>query len=177
MKEEWRDAPGYEGLYQVSNLGRVRTIRDGREYKAGYILKGKRNRYGYVEPALTNGGRRTLVLVHRLVAEAFIPNPLKLATVNHKNGVKTDNRVENLEWMSRRDNALHSLYVLNNISKAGKNVKGQTAGRKIRCIETGKVYPSIGAAARDTNHHQGNLSRALKNKWKAGGYHWEAVSE
>ena len=96
-KELWKMIPGYEGLYMVSDLGRVKSIRFEKER----ILKTDMSS-GYLRVML--GRRNGHFLVHRLVAEAFIPNPDNLPCVNHINEVKTDNRVENLEWCTKKYN-------------------------------------------------------------------------
>ena len=109
MEEEWRDIAGYEGYYQVSSLGWVRSlerwVQDKFGMKAPYrippkILKPKRAQNGYLFVNLSKEGHAHPHRIHRMVAEAFIPNPDGLPEVNHKNEDKTDNRVENLEWCS-----------------------------------------------------------------------------
>lgn len=117
MKEEvWKDILGYEGYYQISSLGRFRSLDRKVTYKNGtsVFYKGKitftkPNKKGYYRGCLNKDGTGISVFIHRLVAEAFIPNPKNLPTVNHKNGVKTDNRVENLEWMTIEENNQHAL--------------------------------------------------------------------
>jgi hypothetical protein len=111
-EEEWRDVLGFEELYQVSNLGKVRTIKNGEAE-----MSQQENRNGYMTVHLRNKGVERRAMVHRLVAEAFISNPDELKDVNHKNGDKSDNRVENLEWVSHSDNMTHSFREL------GKNVR------------------------------------------------------
>lgn len=102
-EEEWRDVLGFEELYQVSNLGNVRTVKRGE----ATVMSQKEHWNGYLSVHLRNKGVERRASVHRLVAEAFIPNPDGLRDVNHKNGIKTDNRVENLEWLSHSDNMRH----------------------------------------------------------------------
>lgn len=99
--EEWRSMPfdGYGSNYEVSNLGRVRRIK---------ILKPCFTKMGYVVQGLFDGKKTRLTRVHQAVAKAFIPNPLRKGDVNHKNGIKTDNRVSNLEWNTREENIQHS---------------------------------------------------------------------
>lgn len=109
--EEWRDIPGYEGLYQVSNLGRVKSLPRGRQYPSRQthnnirVLKLKSN--GYYQVNLSKFNKVKCYSVHRLVALAFIPNPKKLPCINHKDENKTNNCVENLEWCTRRYNCVY----------------------------------------------------------------------
>lgn len=119
--DEWIDIRGFEGYYQINRNGLVRSMRNTHRSKRGFILKERKDSYGYVEYKLMIDGQYYFRKAHRLVAQAFIPNPKNLETVNHKNGNKNDNRVENLEWMSRGDNARHSLYVLGNLKKGSQD--------------------------------------------------------
>lgn len=103
--EEWRDIalPKGEG-YKVSNFGRVLSYKSGAPKLLNPVLKSK----GYMSVVLYNDGSSRIYLVHVLVASAFIPNPKNKPFVNHKNGVKTDNRLENLEWVTCRENLWHA---------------------------------------------------------------------
>ena len=102
---------GYEGLYIIDNLGnvvscpRVQGARFVNQYK---ILGTKINRLGYKEVALSKDGKTRTVLLHRLLAMHFVDNPDNLPCVNHKNGIKADNRIENLEWCTRSWNTKHA---------------------------------------------------------------------
>ena len=102
--EEWRDIEGYEGLYLVSSLGRVKSFCFGKER----ILKPLKHNCGYLQVRLYNDGKGKIHTVHRLVANAFIPNPENLPEVNHIDEDKTNNRVSNLEWMDSKDNIRYS---------------------------------------------------------------------
>ena len=96
IEEEFRDIPGYEGMYEVSNLGRVR--------RNGKILKPRKNRYGYFQLVLSKDGITRTFTIHRLVAYAFINNPNNYPQINHKDEDKTNNTVNNLEWCDSRYN-------------------------------------------------------------------------
>lgn len=109
--EAWRDVVGYEGIYQVSNLGRVKSL-DRRNHRK-HAYKGKIKKLtdlkGYKAVRLCKTGSQNTSLVHRLVAACFIPNAKNLPDINHKNCIKSDNRVENLEWISEKDNTKHAI--------------------------------------------------------------------
>ena len=115
MKEIWKDIKNFEGLYQVSNKGRVRSLDRisvncygmPRKLK-GKILKPHLNVYGYLDIGLSNCGNGNIFKVHRLVADAFIPNPKNLPQVNHKDENKQNNCVENLEWCTNAYNVKYS---------------------------------------------------------------------
>lgn len=104
MEEIFRDVKGYEGHYEVSNFGRVRST----SYKGVKILTPSKTKRGYLNVIFCINQKKEHKLVHRLVAEAFIDNPNSLKTVNHKNGNKSNNNVENLEWCSQEDNNKHA---------------------------------------------------------------------
>lgn len=110
--EEWRDIPGYEEFYEVSNKGRVRTKKSRlRGYDAGTLLFQTATADGYLGTTLLRNSEKKRINVHRLVMLAFVGEPGEL-DVNHKNGIKADNRLENLEYVTHLENMRHSLHVL-----------------------------------------------------------------
>lgn len=103
MEEIWKEVLGYEGLYEVSNLGNIRSLNYNRKGYVQNLLQHKNNN-GYLTVMLTLHGKQKRLLVHRLVAEAFIPNPFDLPCVNHLDESFTNNRANNLEWCTQRYN-------------------------------------------------------------------------
>jgi hypothetical protein len=112
MEEIWKDIIGYEGLYQVSNLGRVKSLDritpHPAKFKKGQIMKQGDGHHGYKLSTLCKNGRSKTYRVNRLVASHFIPNPENKPEVNHKNGIKSDNSVNNLEWSTSKENIDHA---------------------------------------------------------------------
>lgn len=113
--EIWKDIPGYEGYYQASTEGRIRSvsrIRMDGYHITGRVLKADRLKGGYEQVLLMVNKKRDYEKVHRLVAQTFIPNPENKLQVNHINGIKHDNRLENLEWATASENLKHSFRTL-----------------------------------------------------------------
>jgi DNA-binding NarL/FixJ family response regulator len=104
MKEIWLPIPNYEGLYEISNLGRVRRLRG----KDGTILKPFIDTHGYLIVTLSKNSQKKLIRIHRLVALIFLPNPENKAQVNHIDGNKFNNRIDNLEWSTKIENQRHA---------------------------------------------------------------------
>lgn len=187
MKEIWKDIKGYEGKYMVSNQGRVMSL--GRNVKFGThfrhvepkILKPRQYPIGYLYVMFFPNNKAKIKKIHRLVAEAFIPNPENKPCINHKNGLKTDNRVENLEWCSYSENTQHSMYVLGHdhvfrINK-GKLGKDNHFSKIILQIEDGNIIAEFYGAAeaeRETGIDSSGIIKCCKNKQQhAGGYQWK----
>ena len=154
--EIWKDIEGYEGLYQVSSWGRVKNSRTGR------ILKGLRDKDGYLLVGLCKKSVSQTHKVHRLVAEAFIPNPQNKPQVNHIDEDKENNHVENLEWSTAKENANHGT----------RNLRGsKTKSKPIICIETGVEYYGARECARQMGLYQSSIIAVLKGRLKTtGGY-------
>lgn len=115
MEEIWKDIEGYEGLYQVSNLGRVKSLERKCKVLNGYRTVNERirslnkNRYGYITVSLNKNNKTKICTIHRLVAIAFIENPENKIQVNHIDGDKSNNTVDNLEWVSQEENMQHAV--------------------------------------------------------------------
>lgn len=159
----WLDVPGYDGRYQVSNKGAVRNAKRR-------PLKAHESEKGYMRVWLSTRGSLKCYPVHRLVAAAFIPNPSKLPEVNHINGNKADNRVENLEWCTTSHNRRHSAYELQNESGKPK--------RPVICLTDNTTYPSVAEAARQTKSSKQNITLCCQGKRKhTKGLAWAYAEE
>lgn len=185
--EEWRDIPGYEGLYQVSNLGRVRSLDRVISNKRGiYKRKGclksiSNASYGYKGVGLCKNGIVKTWLLHILVAKAFLPNPEKKRTINHINCNKADNRLCNLEWATDSENIKHAF---KNGKKPIKNQLGKLgfdSSRGIAVVQVGKItgrnisiFGSAREAHRETGVNATDILSCVHGKLKsAGGFIWK----
>jgi hypothetical protein len=152
-------------LYEVSTLGRFRRI-DGevltsngqiRRYKAK-IIKPRKTTTGYWFVGPSINGKHKNMLMHSKVAKAFIPNPENKREVNHKNGDKLDNRVENLEWVTPKENAVHARTVLGTCPEAVNR-------KPVYCFNNGQTYISVSEAAKKLNLSQGTLAAVCRGVW------------
>lgn len=182
MNEEWRPCVGFEGFYEVSNFGRVRSIavyidKHKRVYqrKAPVLKAIETNRDGYKRVLLCHYGKHHHCAVHRLVAMAFIPNEKNLEEVNHKDENPANNNVENLEWCSRKYNANYGT-LPKRISKR-MSVQHPTAKRVYQLDINGNViaeFKSQREAGRIMGIGGEVITRACKGTVKlAGGYRWK----
>ena len=186
--EIWKDIEGYEGTYQVSNLGRVRSLdryitqphpRNGvptKYFKRGTVIICHVLRNGYVGAVLKVGGVKKNFMVHRLVAKAFVPGYFEGADVNHKDCNRQNNRADNLEWMTRRDNLKY-----NNGETASAMEQIHRSQRKpiIQMTMDGEYireWPSIHAAHLALGLDSKSLSGACHQHYgmkTCGGYRWK----
>lgn len=176
MVTKWKDIVGYIGLYEISSDGQVKRlakwiyVKNSKGYWVGDIIKKpQKGTGGYLQVGLRIDGNTILYSLHRLVAEAFIQNPENKPCVNHINGVKTDNRVENLEWCTHSENMVHAIRVIKTHKapipidlRGSKNKRS----KKLVCLNTGVQYESAGEAARILNLHQGSISRSCTGIYK-----------
>lgn len=171
MKEIWKDIEEFDGLYQVSNYGRVKSIVvDGNIWRSEErILKTHADKKGYLRVKFYYKSKAYTRKVHRLVAQAFIPNPKNFPQVNHKDEVKTNNCVENLEWCTNQYNCNYGTKT-KRFSDNYKNLIQTSV--PVMCIETETIYPSIREAFRQTNIK--NIGMCCSGQRKtAGKLHWK----
>ena len=185
--EIWKDVVGYEGHYEVSSYGRVRSVdryvntailHSDAVFRKGRLLKQNKKRNGYLTVDLSKDNKVRTISVHRIVAVAFIPKIDGKNVVNHINLNKLDNRVENLEWVTNKENSLHA---------ASHGVMYGGLRKQIRCCETGMLFVSSYKAAEWLNETKykhskqiDNMSRNIRGcctgvKKSAYGYHWKDV--
>ena len=186
QNEIWKDIPEYKGLYQVSNCGRVksltRTIKThsvNNKIIKGKMLKLHTDINKYISIILSNNKITKRIKIHRLVAIAFIPNPENKPCINHKNGIKSDNRVENLEWVTHKENMKHLYDILKHkstwIGKFGAEHPNSKPviqyNKKHQYIAE---YAGILEAERATNVRRQNIGHCCHFRLKsAGGFIWE----
>lgn len=168
MVEIWRDIEGYEGLYEVSNLGRVKALGNGKT-KTHKIRKLAKDKCGYLFVTLSKNGIKKHYKVHRLVASAFITNPNNFPQVNHIDEDKTNNRVDNLEWCDAKYNANYGTAIERRVKKQ----KNNNRSKSVLCVETTIIYPSISEAQRQTGFNEKGISLCCRKlQDKCGGFHW-----
>ena len=176
---EMRDIKGYEGRYAITSDGRVWSHRSQRFRSLRTTKK------GYLTVGLSKPGEKMrTIFVHKLVADAFIPNPNKRPQINHINEIKTDNRVENLEWCTAYENMHHGSCMSrmmetnrqkNNASlRDGEFMLCNKVVRPVRCVETGEIFPDAAKAAQKLGLKRNHINDCCRGKRnKHGGLHWE----
>ena len=166
--EFWKDICEYEGYYQASNFGRIRSIdrfvsqknEKGELYSRlmkGKIIQPRKQNGGYLIVWLCKNGKSKALTVHRIIANTFIPNVNCYSDVNHRNGNKEDNRINNLEWCTRSENIRH----------AYSNLKHGHWKTRVKCVETGFVYESIKEAALDNEAKPSSVGNNINGRIKS----------
>ena len=180
MIEEWRDIKGYEGKYQVSNLGRVKSL-NYNHTKKEKILSDSPNTYGYLYVNLYKNGKGKPFYIHKLVALHFIPNPNNHPIINHKDENKQNNKVSNLEWCTHEYNVNYGTRT----QRASEKMKGSKnpmydiecskhpRARKVLCVTTGKEFNTIKEASESYNLHMESITMCCQGKRKSAGKHPE----
>lgn len=178
MEEIWKDIIGYEGLYQVSNLGRVKSLAKlcGHRPKKETIVK-QNDLRGYKRVTLCKNNLLKKYQVHRLVAIAFIDNPLNKPCINHKDENKANNNVDNLEWVSCKENTNYGNCIKNSLEKR-KPILQEKYGQKVKCLEKGLIFNSLKEASRWCNGSWTAISACARGRIKkAYGYTWVRIGE
>ena len=182
--EIWKPISGYEGFYEVSNLGRIRSLErivecsDGRKRKIkDRTLKGSSYSGGYSGVTLHKDGCAKFVNIHRIVAEAFVPNPLEKEEVNHKDENPSNNHASNLEWVTHKENINYSTRT-ERARKAIVEAQGRAVRQLSRDGELVAEYESLSEACNATGTHVSNITKCAKGIYKtAGGYIWKYKNE
>ena len=198
-KEIWRDVVGYEGLYQVSNLGRVKSLgrfvvnpvtSKGYMWKPEKILRPCKHSKGYLLVGLHKDGYLKTA-VHRLVALAFIPNPQNLPQIDHINADKTNNNVNNLRWVTAKQNVNNPLNMVHLIGENNpfygkkhseetkRKISDRLSGKnnpkahKVKNIDTNEIFNTVKEASIKYNVSFSAIVHAIKRKGKCSGCKWE----
>lgn len=184
MIEVWKDIPNYEGLYQASNLGRIKSLdryvisKDYKSFRKGKIKKPSVHENNYLYVILSNKSVEKHKLVHRLIAETFLDNPNNYSVVNHINGNKQDNKVENLEWCNHQQNSQKAW----EMGLYPKKKEKTHSTKKVKVIQKDlqgniiKIWDSITEVNKKLKINTTQISNCIKNKKyfkTAGGYKWE----
>lgn len=172
-KKEWKDIPNYEGLYQASTEGEIKS------YYTGKILKQEISKNGYCKFMLCKNRKRKLYSVHRLIAMTFIENPNNYPIINHMDSNKTNNCVSNLEWCTQKYNMQHAYtYICIKPTWLGKKGKLHPSSVKIEQYDLNdnfiKTWNSMMDIKRILNIDCSNISKCCKGKYHTvGGYKWK----
>jgi len=162
MNEQFVNIMGYESYYQISNLGRIKSLR-----KSRFLSHTLNKKNGYYYVGLSKDLKTITFLLHRLIAIHFTPNPYNKLEVNQIKGVKTDNRIENLEWVTHKENSHHAWRLGLKVA-AMTGITGAANKRSIPivCINTGETFASIADAAKILKIVRPNIIKVLKGKRK-----------
>ena len=175
--EIWKDIEGYEGCYQVSNKGNIRSVdryiecRGSLRMQKGKVLKPYVNKYGYRQVILNGKNRPRLCRINRLVAQAFIPNPNNLPQVNHKDEIKTNDCVENLEWCTFKYNTEHAIKNGLKPVACGNNIQ-RVLQLNIRDLSINQVFDNIACASRIIGCNESCIYGSIVQKRPYSGFYY-----
>lgn len=186
MIEVWKAVKSYEGLYEISNIGRCRSrdliiAKPGKKpfVKYGKVLALRYDRKGYVRYQLHKNGKRKDMYAHRLVAQAFIPNPNNYPVINHKDECVTNNHYTNLEWCTVKYNSNYGNAQKKKAASIDYALNAIKQGKKVHQYQDGKLlktWNNLADAARALKVERSSIRRVCQGKRKrAGGYEWEYV--
>ena len=172
IEEIWKDIPNYENSYQVSNLGRVKSLGNKSNHKKEIILK-QSNVMNYQCVSLRKNNKAKMFKIHRLVAQTFIPNPSNLPQVNHKDGNKLNNKLNNLEWCTASENIKHAFKT--GLKKSLRGKDNLRSKKVLMCDKNGEIikeFSSLREAERILNIPHSNITNSIKRNGTCGGYKW-----
>lgn len=183
INEEWRDIPGYEGIYKISNTGKVKSLERKVKKLYGYktisekILKPIKDSRGYLIVNLCKENKMKSMKLHRLVASTFLTNPNNLPQINHKNEIKEDNRVTNLEYCDARYNTnFGSRNKRAGIAISKVNTNNPKRSKAVLCIETNQIYPSTMEVQRQFGFNSSDIAKCCRGEIKSSHkLHWQYV--
>lgn len=176
---EWKDIPGFNGDYQINRVGQVKmrekVLWNGR-IMPEKIMSSKITQNGYKRIGLRENGTRRHYSIHRLIALTFIPNPQNKPQVNHKNGIKTDNRVDNLEWVTQAENMQHAMKIGTHKIQGPESKRAKLTWRQINEIKklrrTGATLQAIGDRFKVT---KGTIWKIMNNYTYRDGYRKQVI--
>ena len=174
--EEWKSVKEWEDYYEVSTWGRVRSRQYSKRHKGtGHLLKIHYDRNGYGQVTFTTKGIRKTYYVHRLVANAFIPNPNNYTDVNHKDENSSNNHVDNLEWISHKENMQYGTQAKRGAeTKKKRYYDTNQVFIKVKCMDTGIIYNSIRQAEKETGMTGHDIFKSCKGE-NTSGLSWEFI--
>ena len=172
--EIWKTIPEFEGTHQISNFGRLRTVKQDGSF---YMRSTKASKNRYINVSLSFKSIRKTVKIHRLVAQVFLPNPESRPQVNHKNFDKTDNHIDNLEWVTEKENIQHALKVkpemVAGMIKYNREIRPKKIIQKDKNGNIIKVWENIIEIIKETSYNKQNIYKCCQGKYKyAYGYKW-----
>lgn len=179
MEEKWKSIYNYEGLYEISNIGNIRSCaryiscgRGEKQFRKSKILNPITTPKGYKRITISKDGEKKNFMIHRLVAQAFIPNPDNKPQINHIDGNKQNNNVTNLEWFTNGENQIHAWGTGLNKGSTGmfKGEKHRNA-KSVVCKTTGEIFNYIKLASKIYGIDRSDISRCCNGKAKSAGKH------